>query len=255
VTLKESSMKVFPLAVVLLALWGGAVGIAAESVATPHEKESLRGVAGVQVIIETMKPVMERMGLTEQLLQTDVELRLRKAGVPVLSQAERLPLPDMPWLYVRVAGLEDRTTSGHLLGYAYAIVVGFYQNVLLARDFSPYPGARTWDAERIGITSRDAGRVIRDAVGDLVDQFINDYLAVNPEMAGRTPPPRSTLLPTAESIRQAQDLLRAARFDPGPTDGKVGPQTVNALRLYQAQQGLPVTGTLDDATRAALGLK
>lgn len=250
-------MRVSPLAIVLLALWGGAVGDSAVSAATPWQKESLRGVAGVQVVIGTMEPNMERIGLTEQLLQTDVELRLRKAGVPVLSQAERLQLPDVTWLHVQVTGMEVRTDpSEPPVGYMFGIEVSFRQSVFLARDFSPFTGAATWESGAIGKFPDANPRFIRDAVGDYVDKFINDYLAVNPEMAGRTPlPPRSTLLLTSESMRQAQDLLRAAGFDPGPTDGKVGPQTVKALRLYQAQQRLPMTGTLDDATRAALGLK
>jgi peptidoglycan hydrolase-like protein with peptidoglycan-binding domain len=46
--------------------------------------------------------------------------------------------------------------------------------------------------------------------------------------------------------------LKAAGFNPGPIDGVLGPRTKEALRRYQAQQGLPVTGELDDATRRVL---
>jgi TonB family protein len=54
------------------------------------------------------------------------------------------------------------------------------------------------------------------------------------------------------SVRQIQDRLRAAGFDPGPPDGVVGPRTREALRKYQESRGLAVTGELDDATRQAL---
>jgi hypothetical protein len=56
-------------------------------------------------------------------------------------------------------------------------------------------------------------------------------------------------------IRQVQQRLRAAGFDPGPADGQLGPRTVKALRDYQAKRKLAVTGQLDDATRKALGLE
>jgi hypothetical protein len=57
------------------------------------------------------------------------------------------------------------------------------------------------------------------------------------------------------TIRQAQQRLQAAGFDPGPADGQLGPRTVKALRDYQAKRKLAVTGQLDDATRKALGLE
>jgi peptidoglycan hydrolase-like protein with peptidoglycan-binding domain len=53
-------------------------------------------------------------------------------------------------------------------------------------------------------------------------------------------------------IGQAQDRLKAAGFDPGPLDGVLGQRTREALRRYQASQGLPATGQLDEATRQAL---
>jgi peptidoglycan hydrolase-like protein with peptidoglycan-binding domain len=53
---------------------------------------------------------------------------------------------------------------------------------------------------------------------------------------------------------RVQKQLKAAGFDPGPIDGRFGPLTEAALREFQQHHGLPVTGALDDATRAALGL-
>jgi hypothetical protein len=53
-------------------------------------------------------------------------------------------------------------------------------------------------------------------------------------------------------LRQAQERLKAAGFDPGAVNGRLGPRTKTALRQYQAAYGLPVTGALDAATRKAL---
>jgi hypothetical protein len=45
-------------------------------------------------------------------------------------------------------------------------------------------------------------------------------------------------------IGQAQERLKAAGFDPGYIDGVLGSRTRDALRRYQASQGLPITGQL-----------
>jgi hypothetical protein len=58
--------------------------------------------------------------------------------------------------------------------------------------------------------------------------------------------------PTPADIQQAQARLQAMGLDPGPLDGTWGPQTEAALRAYQQQRGLPVSGQLDDATRQVL---
>ena len=58
--------------------------------------------------------------------------------------------------------------------------------------------------------------------------------------------------PTPGDIQQAQARLKAVGLDPGPLDGTWGPQTEAALRAYQQQRGLPVSGQLDDATLQAL---
>ena len=53
-------------------------------------------------------------------------------------------------------------------------------------------------------------------------------------------------------VAQLQELLQSEGFNPGPIDGIFGSRTKTALRRYQVSQGLPVTGTLDEATRQAL---
>jgi peptidoglycan hydrolase-like protein with peptidoglycan-binding domain len=62
--------------------------------------------------------------------------------------------------------------------------------------------------------------------------------------------------PTADPVvRQAQQALVAARFDPGPIDGVMGARTRQAIRDFQAARRLAPSGELDGATRAALGIR
>ena len=55
------------------------------------------------------------------------------------------------------------------------------------------------------------------------------------------------------SVEHAQQALKDAGHDPGSIDGVMGARTTAALKAYQQNQGLPVTGRLDDATAAKLG--
>ena len=58
-------------------------------------------------------------------------------------------------------------------------------------------------------------------------------------------------------INSAQDMLEKLGFNIGPHDGKLEGKTANAVRLFQLQKGLPVTGKvtqeLIDALQASVG--
>jgi len=53
-------------------------------------------------------------------------------------------------------------------------------------------------------------------------------------------------------VAAAQRRLAELGFDPGPSDGKPGGRTATAIRTFQQQRGLDVTGRLDAATSAQL---
>ncbi|MBK0399123.1 peptidoglycan-binding protein [Limibaculum sp. M0105] len=57
-----------------------------------------------------------------------------------------------------------------------------------------------------------------------------------------------------EAVRALQRALTDAGYDVGAIDGTFGPGTDRAVRAFQSDQGLPVTGVVDAATAAALGL-
>lgn len=58
-----------------------------------------------------------------------------------------------------------------------------------------------------------------------------------------------------EYVTTLQQSLAAAGFYQGAVDGVYGPQTVAAVEALQKESGLPVTGTVDKATAAALQAK
>lgn len=60
-------------------------------------------------------------------------------------------------------------------------------------------------------------------------------------LAGRRPMPALT-------VRKMQERLTALGYWLGNADGIVGPRTRSAVRTFQEQNGLPITGQLDDVT-------
>jgi peptidoglycan hydrolase-like protein with peptidoglycan-binding domain len=56
----------------------------------------------------------------------------------------------------------------------------------------------------------------------------------------------------SKDIRQIQTLLALLKFNPGPIDGLLGKKTVNAIRAFQMDIGVPVTGKIDENLKLQL---
>ncbi len=138
--------------------------------ASEHQTASLRGIRSMSVVVEEIKPGIS--GLTEKAIQTDVELKLRMTGVKVDSSAKT-------YLYVQVTWLSTHMGGRHV-GYGYYVQVKFEQGVT-ALETGWQGIASTWGSGSIGSSPTEgAGRRIRRTVKENVDEFLNDYLSVNP---------------------------------------------------------------------------
>jgi len=148
--------------------------------------KSLRGLRGVEVLIEIGDSDAEKAGLTKSQLQTDVEVELRKAGIPVLTDDKRQNTPGKPILYVNVNSM---VLSGDEGLYVHNIIVVLYQLVDLRREAVAgvdgetwWQTVSTWDRSNLGINSKsNFKKGVREIVRDYVNEFINDYLTVNPK--------------------------------------------------------------------------
>ena len=58
-----------------------------------------------------------------------------------------------------------------------------------------------------------------------------------------------------EQMTLTQETLRDFGYTPGPSDGMMGFSTASALRAFQRQEGLRVTGRANPETLAALGIE
>jgi peptidoglycan hydrolase-like protein with peptidoglycan-binding domain len=76
-----------------------------------------------------------------------------------------------------------------------------------------------------------------------------------PEVREPSPPVVSPPAPTPQSdpmVRQIQGILQERGYAPGPLDGVFGKKTREALRRFQRDHRLSVTGEIDTATKSAL---
>ena len=69
------------------------------------------------------------------------------------------------------------------------------------------------------------------------------------------PAPRQQPQVTDPVVEQAQQELEDQGIYAGDVDGVLGPRTIEAIRQFQAQQGLEQTGRLDERTLEALGVE
>lgn len=118
-----------------------------------------------------------------------------------------------------------------------------------------------------GYTNTPQGKVIAAAFMNAYNQLVQSARNYQPQTMGEKglgtggklvvdgvstaaspPPPRTGL-----ALKEAQEKLTRLGYDSGGADGQLGRKTVAALRAFQADRKLPVSGMLDAATQAELG--
>jgi peptidoglycan hydrolase-like protein with peptidoglycan-binding domain len=82
-------------------------------------------------------------------------------------------------------------------------------------------------------------------VREIADSVLHKLVPAVIDVADKlSPPPVTETTPT----RELQQKLHKLGYYRGAVDGKPGAQTVNALRQFQFEHHLPVTGYLDART-------
>jgi hypothetical protein len=152
----------------------------AEQPAEVPERESLRGLVGMEVLVEPLNIEIEERGLQTMKLQSDIRQRLQKADIKVLTERERLATPTAAMLAVRVDALHDRIGR-----YFYSVDLLLTQRVRLEGNVASHPSAVTWmKLGAIGVVADDNVKHLEEQVLRKVDQFIKDYQAVNSDRRG-----------------------------------------------------------------------
>jgi hypothetical protein len=132
--------------------------------------ESLAGIKALMVKIEPLDSAMQPY-LTDAQVRTDVELRIRKIGIPVVSRVENA---SQAYLYVAVTALRSTATTS----FIFNIELWVQQQATLDRNGTSAL-ATTWNTGYLGRAPTVDD--IRRELGDRVDEFLNDYLTANPK--------------------------------------------------------------------------
>lgn len=141
-------------------------------------RRTINGLHGFNLMIEDMQPNIERYaekaGLTKKQLQTDIETKLKSAGIKLLTSDEWLKVPGKPVLYINV-----NTHEYEKYWYAYDIKVEARQIVSMEANPSVKTLASTWSINMTGIANIGTLNSIRNNLGSLVDRFVDAYKTAN----------------------------------------------------------------------------
>ena len=159
------------LAMVQIVACGHCAGAEIPSIAGP-----LKGLPGVSVVVGIVaKGESGKTSLTQGTITRIVEMKLRMAGVKVLSREESLLAAGKP---VMAVDISIRTRDALLYGN---IAITVYEKACLERDKSTCDHFVTWQKSGTFSTKRnDAAQLIQDGVIKYMDDFLNDYLKANP---------------------------------------------------------------------------
>jgi hypothetical protein len=136
-----------------------------------YEVATLKGIKALNVLVEDLPDGARTLGLTREMIQTDVELKVRLAGILVVSDEERAKLPGSPALYVNII-VSDNSRAAH-------VEISLEQSVSLERNGQSVVAATTWSTGVLETNPTAQG--LRNSTKDHVDQFVNDWLSVNPK--------------------------------------------------------------------------
>jgi len=135
------------------------------------QPEVLKGLEAIRLEVERIKPEIERDGLFRDTLYSDMELKLRLAGIKVLSEEQAEQSPETPALYLNVDALKCS------FGYVYNIGLYLIEPANLVRRPMKAPAMFLRIPEQLGIASRLSE--VREAAGDILEEFVRIWKESN----------------------------------------------------------------------------
>ena len=136
---------------------------------------ALKDLAAIMVVADSLPEGASKAGLFAWQLKTDIELRLREAGLAILPPSAA---PGSQVLFAQVS-----LTPGESGLVAYSVHMTFGEAVRLMRVPTVLTFGTTWEGPRVlGYASAEhVGEQVRRAVNDQLNSFLNAWLAVNPK--------------------------------------------------------------------------
>lgn len=136
------------------------------------DQDVLRGLEEVSVVVERLKPEIERDGLYASTIQSDAEMKLKMAGMKILETDDSLQSEEIPCLTIQVNALKYSD------GYIYDARVFLREPVVLLRKQKRISGTTLRIRGQFGCTSYLSD--IREEAKDALDNFIKAWQEANP---------------------------------------------------------------------------
>jgi hypothetical protein len=158
------------------------------------DRVTLRGIQAVIVKVHSWEPEwrgeLKKVGLEESYLQSLIERKLEKAGIPVLPEEAAKRSETEGILNIRMKLLEPEGARKIYTAidenqiekvdtkkkYVYAARLNFRQMVLFPRNPALKALAITWQTESVGFRRLT---LIREDVMNMIDVFIEAYMSEN----------------------------------------------------------------------------
>jgi hypothetical protein len=136
-------------------------------------ERTLRGLAGVAVVAESVAPELKPYGVTDDWLRDEIATRVAAGGLAVIHKGEALEHPRQPLLVARL----QTTRVPERTAWAWHLSVALHQRMMTVADtLSVTDRVQSWTARgTLGITS---GSRLRDSVLDAIEAQVGEFVGV-----------------------------------------------------------------------------
>ncbi len=136
---------------------------------------TLRGLPGVEVVVEPLPPEIVRGALSTKAVGDAVARQLRAAGITVYGSQRDNPSESKPYVYVHLTGVPVDDTR-----VAVAVQLHLRQTLVSLTTESKVVDAMSWDAHELIVSpAASLDTVVQDEVRALVGTFVEDWRAVH----------------------------------------------------------------------------
>jgi len=133
------------------------------------DRATLRRLKGIGVVIDTIDPELQKLGITRDVMLTRLLARLHGGDITIDPGAAEF------------LGLRITAVRGSRGPFALSLTLGLYQPVLLSRDHDLRTSTETWEVESVLMADP---KILVTACGetadDLSDRFAAAFHSVNP---------------------------------------------------------------------------
>lgn len=162
--------------IVMLLLLSGIVVATAEATGV-LERESLRGLSGIFVVVQELGQNGKTSGLSGGTIRTAVERILRDNGIQVFSGQEGRTGLSAAILEITATPVKSRNLSAYGINVTGVVI----QQVFLRNGSEMNTPAITWGKSHTAVVdSKSVKAQIMENVESIAVEFANDFLSVNP---------------------------------------------------------------------------